>query len=240
MECKRKAQSQTPCDLCIANNQQCEFTLAFINGVPNPARRNHVPQDYQMQLMLLEQQNKKRLLMAQNPQNPYHPGPSSSFAGSPSFSAPASQVMIGQQQVMSNTTIQQANQLGMNNGIHPGNFSTHSSRLFHNKIPSVQQKSIQVYGQNLAKNQHDSMRNAGGISDRQPPAEHGCGSRSNGPDVYVSNDSAALQTRVDGVSSDSDANGARGAPTTPTMQAHAMPPGRPNEPVVDSPDFPGR
>jgi hypothetical protein len=67
MECKRKAQGQTPCDLCIANNQQCEFTLAFINEASNPAGRNHALQDYSMQLMLLEQQRQKRLLMAQNP-----------------------------------------------------------------------------------------------------------------------------------------------------------------------------
>jgi hypothetical protein len=67
MECKRKAQGQTPCDLCIANNQQCESTLAFINGAPNLGGRNHAMQDYQMQLMLLEQQRKKHLLMAQNP-----------------------------------------------------------------------------------------------------------------------------------------------------------------------------
>ncbi len=127
----------------------------------------------------------------------------------------------------------------MNNGIHSGNFFDSQFMSFSQQNPSVQQKSIQIYAQNLAKNHHDSMRNAGGISDRQPSAEHGCGFRSKSPDVYFGNDFAALQTRVDGVSSDSDANEAGSAHTTPTMQAHAMPPSRPNEPVVNSPNFPG-
>lgn len=45
------------------------------NGVPNPAASNHALQDYQMQLMLLEQQNKRRLLMArQEHEVPLQPG----------------------------------------------------------------------------------------------------------------------------------------------------------------------
>jgi len=39
------------------------------NGAPGPPQGNHALQDYQMQLMLLEQQNKKRLLMARQEQD---------------------------------------------------------------------------------------------------------------------------------------------------------------------------
>jgi hypothetical protein len=65
MECKRNAQGQTSCNLCIANNQQCEFTLALINEASNPAGRNYTPQDKQMHLLLIEQLRKEHLLMAQ-------------------------------------------------------------------------------------------------------------------------------------------------------------------------------
>ena len=44
------------------------------NGQPQPGQGNHALQDYQMQLMLLEQQNKKRLLMARQEQDQVRPG----------------------------------------------------------------------------------------------------------------------------------------------------------------------
>lgn len=44
------------------------MTLANYNPA-NPSQGNHALQDYQMQLMLLEQQNKKRLLMARQEQD---------------------------------------------------------------------------------------------------------------------------------------------------------------------------
>lgn len=48
-------------------------------GAPGPPQGNHALQDYQMQLMLLEQQNKKRLLMARQEQDsmaaPHAQGP---------------------------------------------------------------------------------------------------------------------------------------------------------------------
>ena len=125
------------------------------------------------------------------------------------------------------------------NGVNPGNLSDAQSSSILQQTPLVQQKSIQIYAQRLAKKQHDSMRNAGGIPDRQPPTEYGCGSRSNGPDAYAGNDSAALQTRVGGALSDSDADGAGGAPTTPTMQAHATPSVRLNKALAESPDLSG-
>ena len=166
MDCEKKARGQTSCDFCVANNQQCEFALAFINGVPYPAGRNLALQDYQMQMMLLEQQNRRRLLLARQLQNPDYSGPSSSFAvpgPSSSFAVPSSQ-------------------------------------------------------------------NARSILDRQSTAEHRYGSRSNDTDVYVRNNSAALQTRVNDVPSNSDANESEGVFTTPVMQAHGMPPERSDGP----------
>jgi len=65
MKCKINAQGQTSCNLCIINNQQCEFTLAFINEVSDSADRNYTLQDKQMHLLLIEQLIKKHLLMAQ-------------------------------------------------------------------------------------------------------------------------------------------------------------------------------
>ena len=51
------------------------------NGGANGANGNHALQDYQMQLMLLEQQNKKRLLMARQEQEaPGQPGLPAAFA----------------------------------------------------------------------------------------------------------------------------------------------------------------
>jgi hypothetical protein len=48
------------------------------NGGGNPSQGNHALQDYQMQLMLLEQQNKKRLLMARQEQDNINHVPGSS------------------------------------------------------------------------------------------------------------------------------------------------------------------
>jgi hypothetical protein len=68
------------------------------------------------------------------------------------------------------------------------------------------------------------MQNAEGISDRQSSAEQECEFRSKSSDVYVGKNFAALQIRVDDVSSESDVNEAESAYTTPIMQAHAMSP----------------
>lgn len=58
-------------------------------GAPGAPQGNHALQDYQMQLMLLEQQNKKRLLMARQEQDSMSAGPHPQPAvGQPGF-APA-------------------------------------------------------------------------------------------------------------------------------------------------------
>ena len=58
-------------------NQQRPMT----NGAANPSQGNHALQDYQMQLMLLEQQNKKRLLMARQEQDNINHVPGTSQPG---------------------------------------------------------------------------------------------------------------------------------------------------------------
>lgn len=55
-------------------------------GAPGqPQQGNHALQDYQMQLMLLEQQNKKRLLMARQEQDSMSTGPHQPAVGAPGF-----------------------------------------------------------------------------------------------------------------------------------------------------------
>lgn len=53
--------------------------------VPSPAGGNHALHDYQMQLMLLEQQNKKRLLMARQEQEIIRPDGQPGMQGGPNF-----------------------------------------------------------------------------------------------------------------------------------------------------------
>lgn len=65
MECEG-----SPCSTCVANQVQCEGTLARFNqDMSGFIFGNHAAQDYQMQLMILEQQNKRRLLMARTEQD---------------------------------------------------------------------------------------------------------------------------------------------------------------------------
>ena len=89
-----------------------------------------------------------------------------------------------------------ANQLLMTNGINPGNLSDSQFASFQQQNPAVQQKSIQVYAQNLAKNQRQqSMSNAGGISDQGSPImDPGMGDLGN-PEYYGPGNPAAMQMR---------------------------------------------
>lgn len=54
-------------------------------GAPGPPQGNHALQDYQMQLMLLEQQNKKRLLMARQEQDSIAGPHGQGAVGGPAF-----------------------------------------------------------------------------------------------------------------------------------------------------------
>ena len=89
-----------------------------------------------------------------------------------------------------------ANHLLMNNGINPGNLSDSQFASFQQQNPAVQQKSIQVYAQNLAKNQRQqSMSNAGVISDQGSPfMDSGMGDLT-GPDFYGAGNPTAMQMR---------------------------------------------
>ena len=71
-------------------------------------------------------------------------------------------------QMMQENT-QQANALLVNSGINPANLSETQFASFQQQQPAVQQKSIQVYAQNLAKNQREGMSKAGGMSDGGSP-----------------------------------------------------------------------
>jgi len=86
----------------------------------------------------------------------------------------------------------------------------------------VQQKSIQIYAQKLAKNRHDSMQNAKDISDQQSSAKQECEFRSKSSDLYISNNFATLQIQVDDVSSKLNVNEAESAHTTSIIQAHVI------------------
>ncbi|KAL6713948.1 hypothetical protein ACLMJK_008442 [Lecanora helva] len=89
-----------------------------------------------------------------------------------------------------------ANNLLMTNGINPGNLSDTQFASFQQQNQAVQQKSIQVYAQNLAKNQRQqSMSLVGGISDQGSPImDPGMGDIGN-PEFYGANNPAAMQMR---------------------------------------------
>ena len=106
--------------------------------------------------------------------------------------------MPGQQMLQHNDPqAQHANQLLMNSGINPGNLSESQFASFQQQNPSVQAKSIQVYAQNISKNQSDRMKNAGGLSDGGSPPMMGPG-MDLGADFFASNPGAAQQMRSGG------------------------------------------
>ena len=73
------------------------------------------------------------------------------------------------QMVQDSSAQAHANALLWNNGINPANLSDNQFISFQQQNPQVQQKSIQVYAQNLAKNQREGMSKAGGMSDGGSP-----------------------------------------------------------------------
>ena len=102
--------------------------------------------------------------------------------------------MPGQQMMHNNDPqAQHANQLLMNNGINPGNLSEAQFASFQQQNPSVQQKSIQVYAQNMTKHQRGGMEKAGGMSDAGSPMMPP-GMELN-PDFFAGNPAAAQQMR---------------------------------------------
>ena len=113
-------------------------------------------------------------------------------------------------QMMGGSGAINANQLLEMNGINPGNLSDSQFASFQQQNPQVQQKSIQVYAQNLAKNQRQqSMSNAAGNMD-----DHGSPSFAPAMDVGLGNEfyngqnPSAMQMR--GAPPPNGANGAAG------------------------------
>lgn len=88
--------------------------------------------------------------------------------------------------MMGGDAAQNANHLLMNNGINPGNLSDSQFASFQQQNPAVQQKSIQVYAQNLAKNQRQqSLSKVGGMSDQGSPIMDSGMGDIGGPDFYA-------------------------------------------------------
>ena len=96
------------------------------------------------------------------------------------------------------TANQAASDILMQGGINPGNLSDSQFASFQQQNPAIQQKSIQVYAQNVAKSQRQqSMSNAGGsISDRgslMMVSALDVGAL--GPDFYNGSNPSAMQMR---------------------------------------------
>jgi len=105
-----------------------------------------------------------------------------------------------------------ANQLLMNNGINPANLSESQFQSFQQQNPSVQHKSIQLYAQNLAKSQHESMSKVSVMSDSGSPMMPGM-DLNPGSEYYNQSPAAMAQMRQ-GVPT-----GPGGAPTGPGNHA---------------------
>ena len=102
---------------------------------------------------------------------------------------------------------QQANALLVNSGINPANLSDTQFASFQQQQPAVQQKSIQVYAQNLSKSQREGMSKAGGISDEDSPMMPDAMTMTNaGPEFYGAN----AQMMRAGMGPNPGANGAGG------------------------------
>lgn len=87
--------------------------------------------------------------------------------------------------VIGGDAAQNANHLLMNNGLNPGNLSDSQFAFFKQQEPAAQQKSIEVYAQNLAKSQRQqSLSKIGGMLDQGSPVmDSGIGDIG-GPDFY--------------------------------------------------------
>ena len=59
----------------------------------------------------------------------------------------------------------QTNQMLLNGGVNPGNLSESQYASFQQQNPAVQQKSIEVFTQNMTKSQREGMSKTGGMSD---------------------------------------------------------------------------
>ncbi|KAK4695746.1 hypothetical protein P7C71_g2060, partial [Lecanoromycetidae sp. Uapishka_2] len=165
----------------------------------------------QMQHQAQQQAMRRDPEMDMNGQRPRTPS-ASDHAPSPSKRQRMDGVQFNGQQMMPNGrgpppgmpgqmmggpgTAVNANQLLEMNGINPGNLSDSQFQSFQQQNPQVQQKSIQVYAQNLAKTQRQqSMSNAAGSMD-----DHGSPSFAPGLDginqeFYNGQNPAAMQMR---------------------------------------------
>ena len=106
-------------------------------------------------------------------------------------------------QMMADPT-SQAQALLMSSGINPANLSDTQFASFQQQNPQVQQKSIQVYAQNMSKNQREGMSKAGGMSDGGSPMMADTMNMTPGPEYYAGANSQMLRA---GIAPNPGANG---------------------------------
>ena len=114
----------------------------------------------------------------------------------------------GMPQQMMADPASQAHQLLMSSGINPANLSDTQFTSFQQQNPAVQAKSIQVYAQNMAKNQREGMSKAGGMSDGGSPVMADAMNMTPGPEFYTGANGQML--RAGAMGPNPGANGAGG------------------------------
>ena len=124
------------------------------------------------------------------------------------------------QQMMADSPAGPTNALLMSNGINPANLSEAQYQSFQQQPPQIQQKSIQVYAQNMSKHQRD-MSKAGGMSDQDSPMiPPGVDLSGAAADLFATNPAAALQLQRNGVMPPQP--GANGAGGNHALQDYQM------------------
>ena len=179
------------------------------------------------QNMRAQQQQQQMMQRGMNGERPHTPG-GGEHAPSPSKRArlegvpfngsqmmangrPMPPGMPGQQMMQHNDPQAHANALLIHNGINPGNLSEQQFASFQQQNPSVQQKSIQVYAQNMTKHQGERMKNAGGMSDGGSPSMMASGMDLGAAEnFFAGNPAAAQQMRNGGMPLNGAPNGTGG------------------------------
>ena len=115
----------------------------------------------------------------------------------------------GMQPGMIPDNAQQASARLMQSGINPANLSETQFSTFQSQNPAVQHKSIQVYAQNLAKNQREGMSKASEMSDGGSPLMAGALDLTAGGQFYGGADAAQMM-RNGAMPPNGGANGAGG------------------------------
>ena len=184
--------------------------------IPSPAHLAQMQKNQQQQQAMMQQMQREGSDIDINGQRPRTPSLSDN-APSPSKRPRLDGAPFNAQQLMANGRIPpqalqgpqmasntiHANNLLMQHGINPGGLSETQFQAFQQQNPQVQQKSIQVYAQNLAQHQRSAMSNqnlAKGITNQPGMPTHGSPMMQPGPDgvagmseLYPGNPAAAMR-----------------------------------------------